>query len=171
MDLGLRDRVVLITGAGGGVGPTLARAFAAEGSAVALQHRGEDFRDIHRGLRSRDPRARASSRELLENLLRPPLRAPILAIVGEDGDQARLAGAGEIYAVRPLGYEAVLERMLDEGGEALRCIAVHHIGELGLVALRPRLVELSRGTPSFFLSRVLERTLATLSREPEDVRA
>ena len=73
--------------------------------------------------------------------------------------------------MRPLGYEAVLERMLDEGGEALRCIAVHHIGELGLQSLRPRLVELSRGTKSFFLSRVLERTLATLSHEPEDVRA
>lgn len=138
---------------------------------LALQYRGEDFHDIHRGLRSRDPRARSSSRELLENLLRPPLRTPILAVVGEAGDAERLAGAGELYAVRPLGYEAVLERMLDEGGEALRCIAVHHIGELGLQSLRPRLVELSRGTKSFFLSRVLERTLATLSHEPEDVRA
>ncbi len=39
MDFGLRDRVVLITGAGGGAGPTLARAFAAEGAAVALHHR------------------------------------------------------------------------------------------------------------------------------------
>lgn len=39
MDLGLRDRVVLITGAGGGAGPTVARAFAAEGAAVALHHR------------------------------------------------------------------------------------------------------------------------------------
>jgi NAD(P)-dependent dehydrogenase (short-subunit alcohol dehydrogenase family) len=39
MDLGLADRVVLITGAGGGVGPTLARAFAAEGAAVALHVR------------------------------------------------------------------------------------------------------------------------------------
>ena len=40
MDLGLVDRVVLITGAGGGAGPTMAKAFAAEGAFVALQHRG-----------------------------------------------------------------------------------------------------------------------------------
>jgi 3-oxoacyl-[acyl-carrier protein] reductase len=39
LDLGLRDRVVLITGAGGGAGPTLARAFATEGARVALHHR------------------------------------------------------------------------------------------------------------------------------------
>jgi NAD(P)-dependent dehydrogenase (short-subunit alcohol dehydrogenase family) len=39
MELGLRDRVVLITGAGGGAGPTVARAFANEGARVALHHR------------------------------------------------------------------------------------------------------------------------------------
>lgn len=39
MDLRLSDRVVVITGAGGGVGPTLAHAFAAEGAAVALHVR------------------------------------------------------------------------------------------------------------------------------------
>ncbi|MGQ0609254.1 MAG: SDR family NAD(P)-dependent oxidoreductase [Chloroflexota bacterium] len=39
MDLGLADRVVLITGAGGGVGPTVAAAFAAEGAVVALHQR------------------------------------------------------------------------------------------------------------------------------------
>jgi NAD(P)-dependent dehydrogenase (short-subunit alcohol dehydrogenase family) len=39
VDLGLQGRVVLITGAGGGAGPTLARAFAAEGAAVALHQR------------------------------------------------------------------------------------------------------------------------------------
>jgi 3-oxoacyl-[acyl-carrier protein] reductase len=40
VDLGLRERVVLITGAGGGAGPTIAGAFAAEGALVALHHRG-----------------------------------------------------------------------------------------------------------------------------------
>jgi 3-oxoacyl-[acyl-carrier protein] reductase len=39
MDLGLSGAVVLITGAGGGAGPTLATAFAAEGAAVALHQR------------------------------------------------------------------------------------------------------------------------------------
>ena len=39
MDLGLASRIVLITGAGGGVGPTLAEAFSAEGAAVALHQR------------------------------------------------------------------------------------------------------------------------------------
>jgi 3-oxoacyl-[acyl-carrier protein] reductase len=40
VDLGMRGRVVLITGAGGGAGPTVARAFADEGALVALHHRG-----------------------------------------------------------------------------------------------------------------------------------
>jgi NAD(P)-dependent dehydrogenase (short-subunit alcohol dehydrogenase family) len=39
VDLGLDDRVVLITGAGGGAGPTIARAFAGEGARVVLHHR------------------------------------------------------------------------------------------------------------------------------------
>ena len=56
---------------------------------------------------------------------------------------ARLAGAGALYTAQRLDYLAVLERILDEGGESLRCIAVHHIGELDLVALRPRLEALA----------------------------
>jgi 3-oxoacyl-[acyl-carrier protein] reductase len=42
MDLGLRDRLVLITGAGGGTGPTIAKAFATEGAIVALHQRRPD---------------------------------------------------------------------------------------------------------------------------------
>ena len=39
MDLGLAGRVALVTGAGGGAGPTLVEAFAAEGAAVAVHYR------------------------------------------------------------------------------------------------------------------------------------
>ncbi len=49
MDLGLRDRVVLITGAGGGAGPTIARAFAAEGARVALHYRPTKERQTRAG--------------------------------------------------------------------------------------------------------------------------
>jgi 3-oxoacyl-[acyl-carrier protein] reductase len=44
MDTGLGGRVVLITGGGGGAGPTVARAFAAEGAAVAVHYRSSAAR-------------------------------------------------------------------------------------------------------------------------------
>ena len=39
MDLGLAGKVVLVTGGGGGAGPSIADAFAAEGAAVAVHYR------------------------------------------------------------------------------------------------------------------------------------
>jgi ATP:ADP antiporter, AAA family len=133
---------------------------------LALQQRGEDFKGIYRGLRAAEPRARASSRELLENVLEPPLREPVLAIVDEAPDEARLARGRELFAPADLGYEQVLELILERGGESLRCVAAHHVGELGLSGLRPRLEALAEGEPGFFLSRVVERTLAALEGAP-----
>lgn len=49
MDLGLQNRVVLITGAGGGAGPTIARVFAAEGARVALHYRPTKERHTRAG--------------------------------------------------------------------------------------------------------------------------
>jgi AAA family ATP:ADP antiporter len=132
---------------------------------LALQHRDEDFKRIYRGLHSSDARARASSRELLENVLEPARRDPVLAVVDDGGDAARLARAGAVYVPEPLGYEDVLALILETGGESLRCVAAHHVGELRLGALRPRLEELlGRGT-SFFLSRVVEHALAAFREE------
>jgi AAA family ATP:ADP antiporter len=130
---------------------------------LALQNRGEDFKGIYRGLQSSDPRNRASSRELLENLLEPRLRVAVLAIVDEIPDEARLGRAGEFYEPPQMEHEAVLALMLERGGESLRCIAAHHVRELGLARLRPHLERLRAEGTSFFLARVVDRALESFS--------
>ena len=56
----------------------------------------------------------------------PPLRQAIrLAIVSEASGRVAARGRGRpLRRAQPLDYRAVLERILDEGGESLRCVAV-----------------------------------------------
>ena len=134
---------------------------------LGLQYRGEDFEKIYRGLRNSSAKVRAGSRELLENLVRPPLRDAILALVDDVPDPARLARAATVYRATPLGYDDLLARLIEEPGETVRCLAVYHVGELGLSALQPRLeaVRAERGA-GLFLLRVVERALTLLRGAP-----
>ena len=50
-----------------------------------------------------------------------------------------------------------------EASESLRCLAAHHIAELGLSGFRPRLEALRASERGFFVSRVLERALQQLA--------
>src|SRR5262245_2012067 len=138
---------------------------------LALQFRDEDFRGIYFGLRNNDARVRSSSRELLEHLLKPPLRVPLLALVDDAPDWDRLQRAAPFYSPRLVDYETLLARILDESGESMRCIAIYHVGELGLVELKPRLLSFRPEETGFFLSRVVERTLALLKQPPEQALA
>ena len=98
-----------------------------------LRHPGEDFQVIWAGLRSKDKKIAASSRELLEYLVEPRVRAAVLALVDRaiDDDAERLTRAAVLF--RP-EYESHLDRlraMMSDSSEALAGLAAHHVAELG----------------------------------------
>lgn len=91
----------------------------------------EDFEDIERGLRSKKPKTRASSLELVENIVQPPLRARVLELVGDDA------------RVQHGTYEEVLREMLSRGGSTMRTLAEYRALELGI---DPNTIEGRRST-------------------------
>ena len=136
---------------------------------LALQYRAEDFKRIFWGLRNQERKVRASSRELLQNVVEPPLRDPLLAFVDDLPDREKLLAAAPLYTPQPVDYETLLGRLLEQPGESVRCIAAYHVGELGLRSLRPRLLALqSPGAADFFLSRIVERALSLLPPSAEE---
>ena len=130
---------------------------------LGLRYRGEDFEKIYRGLRSPNAKVRASSRELLENLLDPSVRAAVLGICDDVPDTERLAHGAPFYTGQALDYEQLLFTLLDQQGETVRCIAAYHVGELGLTAFRERLESFQRAPMGLFVQRVIERALALLT--------
>jgi HEAT repeat protein len=132
---------------------------------IGLQYRGEDFARIYHGLGNSNPKVRASSRELLENLIRPPLRDAVLVLIGDAAASQRLLESPDA-APRDLGYESLLGLLLEQPGETLRCIAAYHVGELRLGGLRGRIEALRAQETGLFVSRIFERTLRLIS-QPE----
>jgi ATP:ADP antiporter, AAA family len=122
----------------------------------------EDLRSIYRGRVRSDPKIRASSRELLENLLDPAIRDAVLALQDDLSDPERLARSGPFHPAIESDYEALLGLLLQEASESLCCLAAHHVAELGLISFRSRLEGLLRSGKGFFATRVLERALALL---------
>lgn len=131
---------------------------------LALRRREEDWEGIYRGLRSQDAKIRASSRELLENLVEVRLRRVLLAAAA-DAEAEALPEDLRAEAVR-LPYNELLERLLDEPSETLRCIAAYHVGEIRIEALRPRLEALQAEERGLFLTQTMARALALLGPPP-----
>jgi NAD(P)-dependent dehydrogenase (short-subunit alcohol dehydrogenase family) len=103
MELGLGDRVVLITGAGGGVGPTLARAFAAEGAAVALHVRDASVQGRAHAtaeeIRRSGGRATVTGADLRSTAA---IDAMVGAVADELGPATVLVNATSAYRTEPL---------------------------------------------------------------------
>ncbi|MEO8510002.1 MAG: SDR family NAD(P)-dependent oxidoreductase [Chloroflexota bacterium] len=129
MELGLKDRVVLITGAGGGVGPTLAHAFAAEGAAVALH-----VRDRARGERAHDAEATIRDAGGRASVVGADLRstdaiAAMLSAIGTDlGPVAVVVNATSAYRSEALteindeSWDAMIGDMLSATFRVVRAV-------------------------------------------------
>ncbi len=129
---------------------------------LGLLHRHEDFQSIHRGVLSTNPRLRSSSRELLEAVLKRPAREAVLVIVDGVSWPESAAAAAPYYQAEPHGYEELLAVLVASPSETVRCLAAHHISELGLVQLRPAIEARRSQETGLFVGRVLERTLRLL---------
>ena len=156
MDLGLTDRVVLITGAGGGAGPTLARAFAGEGARVALHHRPGS---------SSAARAEATAREIADGGRRAitvaaeldstdQIAAMVERIEGELGRVGVLATATSAYRTQRFGeiddasWASVVDDLLGATFRTCRAVVpgmqADGWGRIVNVAARSGLVGVSR---------------------------
>jgi len=131
---------------------------------LGLIHRREDFRRIYRGLRSANARVRSSSRELLENVLVPPLKTPALAIVDRRPGPERRAATAPFYAPPPLDYESLVGALIEQPGETLRSLAIFHAGELGLRGLRRTMTRVRGEGTSLFVAQMVDRAIEAFER-------
>jgi ATP:ADP antiporter, AAA family len=101
--------------------------------------RTEDFGELWLNINSDDVAARASSMELIEDLLKGDLRDAVIGLVDDLPDRERLAAAGSFHKPTTMTYDDVLREMLKNSSDAIRALTVFHIGELALQQFRPEL--------------------------------
>jgi len=77
----------------------------------------EDFQRVARGLASKDNKTRASSRELCDNVLTPPLRERFLLLIDDRDDGARLDEALGRERPRSATYGELVRALCKESGE------------------------------------------------------
>jgi len=100
----------------------------------------DEFRGIFRGLHSPRKESRASSRELLENLLFSPLRRPMLTLVDDLLEPPESFFAEDENWRHHPTQEDVLGELLESGVESLSSLAAVQIASVGAVGLGPRLL-------------------------------
>jgi 3-oxoacyl-[acyl-carrier protein] reductase len=129
MELDLAHRVVLITGAAGGVGPTLARAFSSEGSAVALHVRDAAIRgrahETADAIRSSGRTAIVVAADLRSS---DAVEGMVATIADELGPVAVLVNATSAYRAEPLAeirdesWDSMIDDMLSSTFRVSRAV-------------------------------------------------
>jgi 3-oxoacyl-[acyl-carrier protein] reductase len=174
MDLGLANRVVLVTGAGGGAGPTLVDAFAAEGAAVAVHYRSSADRAeaAAERIRSRGGRAVAVGADLDST---DQVGGMIATIERELGRVAVLVTATSSYRndsfaeIDDGAWDAVVNDLLGATFRACRAVApgmaAEGFGRIVNVAARSGLVGVSKAAHYGAAKAAIVGLTASLAKE------
>lgn len=153
MDLGLAGRVVLVTGAGGGAGPTIVDAFAAEGAALAVHYRSSaDRAEAAAGaIRDRGGRAVAVQADLSQ---RETVERMVASVERELGPVSVLVTATSAYRndrfaeTEDAGWASIVDDMLGATFRAARAVVpgmeAQGFGRIVNIASRSGLVGVSR---------------------------
>lgn len=116
----------------------------------------ENFERIQRGLTSRNAKARASSRELIENIVNPPLRSHIVALIDDAPDADRLAVATPPFRPESIDLPELLGRLAARGDE-VGTLAVQHAIDVGLEGVAPA----GAGVPGGLMPELMEKAART----------
>jgi HEAT repeat protein len=98
---------------------------------LGLLYPAERFERIQRGVASTDPKLRAQSRELCENVVEAPLRAPPLILIDDLPDTEKLARHGGFAPTSATSYSALLSGLAARQDE-VGALARHHALEVGV---------------------------------------
>ncbi len=180
MDLGLAGRVVLVTGAGGGAGPTLVDAFAAEGAAVAVHYRSSAGRAeaAAKAVRARGGRAIAVPADLGST---EEIGAMVATIERELGAVGVLVTATSAYRsdrfaeIDDEAWESVVDDLLGATFRACRAVVpgmrAAGFGRIVNVAARSGLVGVARAAHYAAAKAGIVGLTASLAKElgPEGI--
>ncbi|MGF1470066.1 MAG: HEAT repeat domain-containing protein [Sandaracinaceae bacterium] len=131
-----------------------------------LRYPRRDLTEVRRALRGRDPDARSSALELLEAVLSPGLRRPVLALFDHGSVAERVREGAALHAGQDLDYEELLLSMVRSASAGSRAIAAYHIGELGLRSLREPLLDVQGEAVA--VDDDVGRALSRLASRPDD---
>ena len=98
---------------------------------LGLLYPAEDFGQIYRSL-TLSKHDRATSIELLESILREPMRSAVLGLIDDCADELRLTRAGRYHRPRTLAYAELLTHLAHGESDAVRQVTRYHAAELGL---------------------------------------
>lgn len=174
MDLGLEGKVVLVTGAGGGAGPTLVEAFAREGAAVAVHYRSsaERAETAVAGIRKAGGRAAAVAADLDST---EEIAAMIDTIERELGPVAVLVTATSAYRSETFdeiddeAWRSVVDDVLGATFRTCRAVApgmaAGGFGRIVNIAARSGLVGVARAAHYAAAKAAIVGLTASLAKE------